>query len=139
MRILALGDGYRELDLNRGMQEFPLVLDFLATLKQKRTMPIEDTIHYIFDNLRQDTTLLLPVQNPYPEIVNTLLMLRHKNIETRVFLFDRSTFTYKVELIQEYRRAFHETVTSLRRHNFIVYPIRFEDGPVGSMLGGIGN
>jgi len=139
MRILALGDGYRELDLNRGMQEFPLVLDFLASLKQKRTMPIEDTILYLLDSLRQDTTLLLPLQNPYPEIVSTLLMLRAKNIETRVFLFDRSTFTYKVELIQEYRRAFHETVTSLRRHNFIVYPIRYEDGPMGSLLGGIGN
>ena len=136
MRLLALGDGRRELYLNKGMQDFPLVLDYLASLKQKRTMPIDEAIRYIYDNLRQETTLLLPLQDPHPGIVSILLMLRNKNIETRVFLFDLSTFTFNGERKQNYLEIFNLTAAMLSSNNFVVYPIRYEDGPVGSLLGG---
>jgi uncharacterized protein (DUF58 family) len=130
LRIVALGGAQRELAVKGGRREFPRVLDFLAGINQTASRPIAETVRSISKHGSNGSTLLLPLQVPDPGILETLLFLRRRGIETIVLLFDRCSFDFKsVDKMRE-RRVFKSTYALLRKNGFTVYPVNYMGGPM---------
>lgn len=130
LRLIALGDGRQEMTVKGGRREFPRVLDFLAGLKQTGRRSIFETIRTIRKQGSNGSTLLLPLQVPDPGILETLLFLRRRKIETIVLLFDRSSFDFKSDDRTQERRVFKSTFMLLRKNGFTVYPVNYRGGPM---------
>jgi len=130
LRIVALGDGRQQLEAKGGRREFPRVLDFLAGLKQTGSRPIFETVLTLPGRGDNGSTLLLPLQVPYPGILQTLLFLRRRKIETIVLLFDRSSFDFQSPYKAVERQVFKSTYALLKKNGFTVYPVNYLGGPM---------
>ncbi|RJP27724.1 MAG: DUF58 domain-containing protein [Actinobacteria bacterium] len=130
VRIVALGDGRRELEVKGGKREFPRVLDFLAGLKQTGYRPIGETLTTLRGRVGNGSTLLLPLQVPDPGILGTLLFLRRHKFESIVLLFDRSSFDHGSPHRAWQRKAFKSTYALLKKNGFTVYPVNYMGGPM---------
>jgi len=131
LRIVALGDGPRQLEIRGGKREFPRVLDFLAGLKQTGSRHIFETLLTLPEHGGDNgSTLLLPLQVPFPGILETLLFLRRRKMETIVLLFDRSSFDFRSPYKAAERQVFKSTYALLKRNGFTVYPVNYLGGPM---------
>ena len=74
--------------------------------------------------------VLLPLQVPFPGILETLLFLRRRKMETIVLLFDRSTFDPHSMHRKAERQAFRSTYALLKKNGFTVYPVNYLGGPM---------
>ncbi|MBN2025672.1 MAG: DUF58 domain-containing protein [Actinobacteria bacterium] len=130
LRIVALGNGPRQLEIKGGRREFPRVLDFLAGLKQTGSRHIFETLLTLPKQGGNGSTLLLPLQVPFPGILETLLFLRRRKMETIVLLFDRSSFDFRSPYRTAERQVFKSTYALLKRNGFTVYPVNYLGGPM---------
>ena len=139
LRLITLGGGYRELVLGRGLDQLPLALDFLTEVQPHGHIPLPQSLDFLEQQLNGATTLILPVQNPSPRLVDLLLRLRERGIESRVILFDRASFLCDDptrSYVRGEREDYLSTLDALQGSNFHVVSVDRTKGPARTVFFG---
>ena len=129
LNVVALGDGVHSLRCSRGMTDLPLILDFLTELQPEGHVPLELTLEQLQAQLKSDSTLIVPLQRPNLKMVEVLSLMRMRGIESRVLLFDASSFQDEAEQAQVEGTAYLTTMEALRNQGFRVAGVNREMGP----------